>query len=130
MPNYNTNSDIANVLSRLQEMIEKRDQLRGQANTMAKVADKQEKFKENLQSYLGIESEQLEKFIETVQRDAEIDHESDIPIPEHAAFAIETHQVQAKIVPRASPRLKRHEFMVKLAEHPQFDSIYQRILDL
>ena len=66
MPNYNTNSDIANVLSRLQEMIEKRDQLRGQANTMAKVADKQEKFKENLQSYLGIESEQLEKFIETV----------------------------------------------------------------
>ena len=66
MPNYNTNSDIANVLSRLQEMIEKRDQMRGQAYTMAKVADKQEKFKENLQSYLGIESEQLEKFIETV----------------------------------------------------------------
>ena len=96
----------------------------------AKIAYQKREFVEDLQEFLQIDNKSMDKFIETVKRDVEIDHAGfDIPLPELAAFTIEPRK-GGEIVRRASPRLQRHEYMIKLGELSNCEEIYQYILTL
>ena len=100
------------------------------AAVKAKIAHQKREFVEDLQEFLQIGNKEMDKFIEAVQRDANVGYVAcETPIPEAAAYAVEPRK-GGDVTHKVSPRLARHTYMTKIAELPNHEEIYQYILTL
>ena len=93
----------------------------------AKILETRNEFLEDLRTFLGMEVDEVNNFIEAVKRDAAVDSTIEIPKPQAAAFAVAETQ---PFVRKPSARLQRNVHMAKIATCDNADEIYEFILTL